>query len=462
MFKEWRISTSLALLSILLVFTVAFYSPGDYQGGDTYLHYLIARYAPIHPELYLDHWGKPIYTLIYSLPAQVSYEFTRLFTVCLAGLTAIQVQRWSKELGLSSQNYSAVILLLSPIYIWMSISAMTEILFGLWMVIGFRGLTRERWIISSLWLSFLPFVRTEGFVLLPFVALWLLQKGKWRIIPLFGTGTIVYSIIGGFYFHDFLWLINKNPYPTEVAFYGSGKWLHFLESLKLTWGISFFSLMVIGIFFLLKKGRSHFQNGWFLVTIPALVYLLFHTIAWATGTMASIGEIRVLAAIMPLCAVIASIPISELSERFKGKLDTAIGIVAFLVLATNAYLIIRPPILQKKEVEVMARTADYIEKNYSDKKVWCTDIQIAKELNKDVWNKSEYEMYLVDTASFSSVMNKGDLIVWDAHYSPNEGRTPLNNLLNYKGLEEIKRFYPEKSFTVLGGLQYEVVLFVVK
>ena len=57
------------IFPILFVYVVAaaftiFYFNGTGDSGDSPMHYLFAKYAPKHPELYFDHWAKPLFVLL--------------------------------------------------------------------------------------------------------------------------------------------------------------------------------------------------------------------------------------------------------------------------------------------------------------------------------------------------------------------------------------------------------------
>lgn len=56
-------------------------------------------------------------------------------------------------------------------------------------------------------------------------------------------------------------------------------------------------------------------------------------------------------------------------------------------------------------------------------------------------------------------MNNGDILVWDAHFGPNEGGTQLENLLNDSHLQRIKILLPDENFKVLGGYDYGIYIF---
>ena len=53
----------------------------------------------------------------------------------------------------------------------------------------------------------------------------------------------------------------------------------------------------------------------------------------------------------------------------------------------------------------------------------------------------------------------GDIILWDAHFSPNEGGIPLSKLKDNSNFKLIKEFKPDQSYTVLGGYEYAIYIF---
>ena len=49
-------------------------------------HYLFARQAWVHHELFVGVWSRPLYTSVYAFPALIGYRAARTLTVliCLA------------------------------------------------------------------------------------------------------------------------------------------------------------------------------------------------------------------------------------------------------------------------------------------------------------------------------------------------------------------------------------------
>ena len=70
----------LALYAGCAVATILFFN-GTGDEGDSVHHYLFARYAPLHPALFMDHWAKPLYVLLACPFAQFGFVGAKIFNV---------------------------------------------------------------------------------------------------------------------------------------------------------------------------------------------------------------------------------------------------------------------------------------------------------------------------------------------------------------------------------------------
>src|SRR6476646_9624615 len=86
--RVW-ISLALAAAAGLLL---AWLQPDSYQ-QDAGHHYLAARWAWAHPETIVSVWNRPLFTLLYSFPAQLGYPAAKLFTLAICLLTAYHTFR---------------------------------------------------------------------------------------------------------------------------------------------------------------------------------------------------------------------------------------------------------------------------------------------------------------------------------------------------------------------------------
>ena len=80
----------------------------------------------------------------------------------------------------------------------------------------------------------MPFVRNEALVILPLFFVALIWLKQWKAIPFLAFGFIFYSIVGGFYYDDFLWVVNEMPYKGNAqGIYGSGESITLCKSFKI-------------------------------------------------------------------------------------------------------------------------------------------------------------------------------------------------------------------------------------
>lgn len=302
---------------------------GTYDSGDSIQHFMFARYAPEHPENLLDHWAKPLFTLLAMPFAGLGFTGMKLFN-CLAVLgTAWWTARIALRMRIPWGWAAPILLLAAPEMFRVQFSGLTEPLFGLLLAFSVWQLLNRNWAIGLVAASFLPFVRTEGFLLLPIFGLLLLEltlrkqmkpRQLFRFAPLLAFGTVIYSLVGGWFKGDLLWVFTQNPY-SNAENYGIGDWAYFPEKYIYLVGLPLFILwclgMVLSLVSLLSKkvpflqrsglkplfGDSAIDWRW-LIYGPFLVYFGAHMVFWATGTAHSMGLMRVLLALGPLSALI--------------------------------------------------------------------------------------------------------------------------------------------------------------
>jgi Gpi18-like mannosyltransferase len=168
--------------------------------SDNFIHYRVSRYAFKYPELFLDHWGKPIFTLLSSPFAQFGFKGFIFFNILCGVLASYFTWKVAEKLKLSHAWSAMVLVLTMPIYYIMMVSVMTEVLFSLVLILSVYFILQERFILAAIFFSSLFLIRTEGYILYPFVAFVFAIKRQWKTIPFLGFFFLIYSIIGWFYF----------------------------------------------------------------------------------------------------------------------------------------------------------------------------------------------------------------------------------------------------------------------
>jgi hypothetical protein len=56
-------------------------------------------------------------------------------------------------------------------------------------------------------------------------------------------------------------------------------------------------------------------------------------------------------------------------------------------------------------------------------------------------------------------MEPGSMLIWDAHYSANEGRLPVERVIESGNFEQLMVFRPKKASKAMGNRNYEIYVF---
>jgi len=319
--KKYFVTIILLLLAVGYAVLV-FLSEGTIGGADDITHYRYSRYAYQNPYFFLHHWGKPFFTALTSPFAQFGYNGVRIFNV-LAGIAAAYfTYRTARILKLKYPVMTIFLVISSPLYTVLMLSGMTEILFSLVLIITIFLFYQKKYIWSAVMLSFLPFVRTEGAVILPLFFVAYAWQKQWKAIPFLLVGFVFYSIVGSFHFNDILWVLREIPYKGNARdIYGSGELLHYVRASKYIFGFAMMILMVLGLLvwlvdlFLKKEKRP---KDWLMemlvIYLPFFLYFTAHSYVWWKGLGNSVGLIRVMAAIIPSAALLGALGWSRLME----------------------------------------------------------------------------------------------------------------------------------------------------
>ncbi|HNQ82966.1 MAG TPA: glycosyltransferase family 87 protein [Bacteroidales bacterium] len=306
----------LATYAVLAAFIITFFN-GTGDSGDSIHHYLFARYAPQHIELFFDHWAKPLFVLLASPFAQFGFTGMKIFNA-LAGLFTIWfTYRTVQLLNLRNPLLVTLLLIFAPMYFVQTFSGLTEPLFALFISIGLYFVVREKFVLSFLIISFLPFIRSEGLILIGVFALYAIVKNQWRPLPWLLTGHILYSVAGFFVHGDLLWVFTRIPYARLASTYGSGTIFHFAEKLNYVIGIPIFILFWAGVLSIILKlvRRQISKEIFILVFLGFLSYFIAHSLFWYFGIFNSMGLQRVLIGVMPMIAIISLTGFNFLTEE---------------------------------------------------------------------------------------------------------------------------------------------------
>lgn len=329
-----------------LQFVVIFNFNGTFDAGDSVMHYLFSRHAWAHPENYLDQWAKPVFTLLSSPFAAFGWLGMKLFQCLLAVCTSWFGYRIATKLGLQHAWAVPFFILFAPDFFLAQFSGLTEPLFAAMLMGGIWAIVSGKREVGALLLSFLPFVRTEGFLLLAGFGLVLLLEKHWKAVVGLGLGTVVFGLIGWAFSGDPAWVFNQNPYNKGIDNYGSGTWGHFFVQYQYVVGIPVFVLTIFGfagglLRIVAEKGKQAMNRLIYgYVWLPFLIYFLAHVLFWATGTGHSLGMSRVMIAIIPLGALIIIDGLNGIMgiAKLSGFVSRIVMVVVVLTVAVFPWL----------------------------------------------------------------------------------------------------------------------------
>ncbi|MBV8779803.1 MAG: hypothetical protein JO353_00265, partial [Phycisphaerae bacterium] len=318
-----RLPLALAIMVFATLSLVAsIYSKG-FSEADGCTHYLYARYAFQEPYFFVNVWGRPLVTAIDAVPAVLVNRFgVRTMSLLLAIGCALVAREIARSLGERRFTLAAIFTLAQPLVFVHSISELTELPFALLLGCAFLAFIRRRWLIMAILVSLLPLARPEGFgfLLLASLALIIYRRPQWLIIlpiPLIGwdiAGWLLYGqpVYPGFAEHLphllkwITWLPNNWPYADKSA-YMSGSIFHFIMLLPAVTSPLIFPATLVGIGrFIRIRPRDH-QSWcrWLTAGIPLLIVAV-HSLLYATGRMASSGELRYILIVAPFWGVLSA------------------------------------------------------------------------------------------------------------------------------------------------------------
>jgi hypothetical protein len=431
------------------------YSEG---GPDNVWHYYFSRYATTYPEFFLHHWGKPFFILLSTSFAQFGFYGLQVFNIIVGLSAAIITYKFCQKLNLRFNWLSIILLLFTPLYFAMVQSGMTEPLMSLVLVASMYLLYEQKFLAGAILMSFSIYTRTEGSFLTLYVLFYLLFIGKWKYIPFLGVGFLAYSLAGKFTGHDFLWFFTENPYKV-VSPYGNGQWMDMLNRYETIWGTPQLIVLLISVFTLLffclrsiksinRKQLSSEYKILLLVLFPALIFLIFHVVAWKFGMFASMGLERVLASVSPLWVIVICYGINKLlAERFPAKYSMTIITVLLFFVVRSTFAVYKYPLIASSDAKVELDAAKWFKENYSqDCIIYYAHPGIVFNTDRNPFDKEKnIEQFGLKVENLE-VKSIPTYIFWDNQFSESACGLKLDDLLNSPKVRLIHPLFEDWTF----------------
>lgn len=321
--------------------------------ADACTHYLFARFAFDEPFRFVDIWGRPIKTLLYAVPAYVGGRTgVRCMSLALAVACAMIALLIARRAGVRRGSLAFVLTLASPLVFLHSFSELTELPFAVLLGVTFLLYITRHPHATALLAGFLPLARPEGFGFLALAAGLLAWRwlGHARARPLGFTpllllpvGLLLWSYLGWEAYGRAgampTWLIRNWPYAGESV-YRPGPALHFVALLPAVTSPALFPALFPGIVRSLSAGVAPEALRVRRLALGVAGFVLVgHSLLYATGKMASNGELRYLLVCAPFWGVLLAVGWEWLFERLGRSGAEAVrfaGYAALVPLALDA------------------------------------------------------------------------------------------------------------------------------
>ena len=334
-------------------------------------------------------------------------------------------------------------------------------------------LVNKRYSLAALLAGFLPFARSEGFIILGVILVFLLLKKEFRSISYILIGSTFFNTLGWIIEGEPFWIITKNPYISfalsGVNVCGSGGFSHFLYAGHYTFGQVTCILLVVATLFLawdiLKDGiKQHLEL--LLVLAVFISYFLAHVLIWWLGKMGSCGYVRVMTVIAPMAAILVSSALQKLVhlrpiQQLKNlKLYTNLFLL-FLVINTiyvpYRYYAYKYPLAISAEQEQYVKVADWYEKKGLKNRTKIILYPYFSIIaNIDPYDKNQLLEFWESSFQYSK---KGDILFWDSHFGPNECNTPLARLEDDPQWKKIHSVIPRYKISTVNDVPFEIHVF---
>lgn len=448
---------------------MAFVTNNTYDSGDSIKHYLFARHAFQYPMNYMDSWAKPLFTLLASVPAQAGFMGMKLFQCGVTALSAWCAYVVARSLRLPMPELAILFAYAAPDYFIIQFSGLTEPLFGLVLVgaVALAVTNRPGW--SAALISWLPFVRSEGFILIGLWVVYFAWRRQWRYLPLLVLGYAVFSAVGAIVLHEPGWVFGHNPYATKSV-YGHGEWDHFVFSLPGLLGWVLLLLAVVGgvrmlLDFLHPEHRQRhlFSAELLLIYGSICVFIAAHTIFWGLGLFNSFGMTRVLTVTVPLFAVVALRGLTWLTQMGKTpeaqrriRVAAVVAVVAFLFAGTRQGFRWQRDFARPPDQEVVENAAAWIRKTYGQgtRPLAYEFPYVAVATQNNIFDPAQHPTIVVSPDGLVESLPVGTLLVWDDWFARTEGHVQLPKLRSdaryrelYQDAQPRNRLHPERDTT---------------
>ncbi len=407
---------------------------------DSWMHFLNSKYAFKHPELFLDQWNKPVFTLITAPICQLGIHALEIFNILCVSMAGLLVSLALRHAGFRNSWVVIPFLVFTPVCFLNTISGLTEPLAILMVAFFIYLWAISKRIAAVILAGFLPFIRTEGFVIAGAIVYLILLSKDYKLILWLFVGGIMMNFLGFTITGHPFWIITDNPYVNHelngTFDPGSGSIFHFFIHARNMFGLPLLLLGILStllpIWLNVKKQKVHY-----LLTFSLLGFWLYfcaHALIYYFGILGSHGLTRPMALLAPFLAIMGFLTFDFLMDKFGHVARIITAVVLVIVVTITAYFENNFPM--PYGIKSKAIQADHTQNNFVLAGLWLEKNGLLSRrvvhqspffnvrFNKDPYDLNEgYWIWSIDKNS--DWTNDGTIVIWDGFSAKREGGMPL-------------------------------------
>jgi hypothetical protein len=465
--QKWLYALS-AVSSVVLLIVYHQLNEVPVDSGDGLAHYFISKNTFTQPSDLLNHWGKPVFTILSSPFAYFGYYIYVFFNILIFALTCA-VAGFIFNHFRSNTSYTLffpLALLGSLDYTSNVLGGLTEVLFGFFLLLSALFLIKKRWLWFAIIIALMPFTRSEGQLLIPIGAIILIYFKASRYILIFLLMFVLFCNLGWAAHDDYWWYFTQNPYQGAAEIYGNGHWTHYLLNWHLHLGVPGLIILATGLILFIKAviKRHTINKKMILAIYLGAVYfgiIIVHAYLWTYGKNGALGLSRLAIHGLPGILVVSLIFISDfpINKRLKNVL--VIGFFGITVRSIYAYPLVYDKPFPKKAmpderavIDATSAVLSYIEDHRVEKVYYYHPLVAYRaQVNlKDQRGQFIQQGFSNFESAYKS-MNNGDLIIWDSHFAHRDMNFPEKEIARF---DEIYVFTPFNQMVHKGNAVAQV------
>lgn len=257
------------------------------------------------PAQFVSLWNRPLFVLLFCLPALAGPFAVSLLMTLFSALAAWLLYRAVEKSGTRFAWLVVPMLLFQPFFFGVSRNAETEPLAVLLICVGYYAYAHKRFSLFAIAGGLLPLARLELAALLPVWGWVLAEQKKLKLLLWLAVPTLLWSIAGGLITEGSLklfWLKDQTfgQEGTENR-YGHTSFGHYFRRYVFVTGPVVLFYFAVGLFeSLFRRKANVFTHLQF-----ALGFLLYVVLSWKLNMGNAAGFLRNLVPLSPMAAVIA-------------------------------------------------------------------------------------------------------------------------------------------------------------